>query len=360
MRRVGNEAGSSDTRLTVCGTLTDKRADHSAVMRMLNKPTHKPEVFRRIFIMKKQIFCLWCGLIIALSGCSQTSGNTLSELSELQEIDMVHSDESQMNQTKNIIDQLDTLQEYENVIAMDLESLSETDELVKPMIANCIELDTSNYTWISDAQELLKGFFKNKYNRDISEKISLLNYYQFDPEENDWISGFYNSNDNSIYLNKNDIKAAEEQSAKDRMIHICVHELLHAMIGLHEKQEKSGAVSSGFYEGLVESLTREIMEEHGINYDDFSVYNDQLLYYAKKIWKVDPTIIEILVFDHNWDVAARIDENLGNGVGILFLKSAFLLENEETADCIIKNLEIITDAYRQAKPKLSNRCVFMR
>ncbi len=248
-------------------------------------------------------------------------------------------------QEVHLLEELEPIDDLQSEIDGDLQDMEETDALAEKMLDSKTALSVSDYPWATQAQRLLKRFFQDKYSRDITEMLNAVQLYQIDVGENDWIDGFYASQYHAIFINQKNL----HRYTDDRNCHIYLHELLHAMIGLHEKQEKSGAVSLGFYEGLVEALTKEILQTYTGSYEDFSIYSEVQTETAYEIWNADSEILTALVFEKQWDVAGRVDAVLGDGVGKILLKCEFLLQNQETDERIVHNLNVITQAYRKAK-----------
>lgn len=199
-------------------------------------------------------------------------------------------------------------------------------------------LDETEYAWIGEARELLNRYFADTYDLDVSQKGANIEVYASEnlPEG---IAGF-SDGANHVYINRGEIERVPE-----RMLHILLHEMVHAL-GVDFYGDASGMLSNGFFEGITEAVTKTVLEEGGYTYEDFTGY-DEVQLYAEPLLQADAALISDLVQGNEGDVAKRIDAHAGEGSGRILLECELLLSTgPETAE-IGENCAWIVQKYAQ-------------
>lgn len=202
-------------------------------------------------------------------------------------------------------------------------------------------LSETDYPWIDESRQLLIQYYADRYAMDISESVNAIQVYSSAslPET---IAGFSDGAGN-VY-----ISASEIERVPERMLHTLLHELVHA-IGVDFYADASGLLSNGFYEGLTEALTLDILKSEGDSnsIEEYSAY-DEVLPYSELFLQADPELAALLVESADFDIAARIDEKLGAGTGDILLKCEFLLALGPDTDEVMENCDLIVHAYMQS------------
>ena len=237
--------------------------------------------------------------------------------------------------------QLNDLSMYEEGLQEDLEGMQELYNESARWKEAGVPLEESDYSWISDARELLTHYFQKTYRVDLSEQVEKIEVWTSDaiPET---IGGFSDGT-GKIFLPQEEMEQYEQDET--RMCHTTLHEMIHA-VGVDFYNDKSGLRSSAFYEGLTEALTKAVIEDAGEGYEDISTYGT-LLIYSGKIMEADPQLVVDLVSGKENDIAARIDKRLGTGTGKELLDAQSLIEFSywDEGSAVYENCERITDAY---------------
>ena len=267
---------------------------------------------------------------------SQTEQSTSGEQEPDTDLSMAGAQASQL--------QLNDLSMYAESLQEDLDGMQDLyTESVQWEEAGTV-LEESDYSWISDARELLTNYFQKTYQVDLAEKMKAIEVWTSDaiPET---IGGFSDGT-GKIFLNQEDVEQYKENDA--RMCHTVLHEMIHA-IGVDFYNDKNGLRSNAFYEGLTEALTKAVIEDAGKVYEDTSTYGT-LVIYSGKIMESDPRLVVDLVSGKENDIAARIDKRLGAGIGkeLLDAQSLIAFSYWEEGAVIYENCERIADAYAYA------------
>lgn len=188
-------------------------------------------------------------------------------------------------------------------------------------------LDEAEYAWIGEAREVLKRYFADAHALDVSQKAAKIEVYA-SANLSDGIAGF-SDGENHVYINRGEIERVPE-----RMLHILLHEMIHAL-GVDFYGDASGMLANGFFEGMTEAVTKAALEESGYAYEDFTGY-DEVQLYAEPILQADAALISDLLQGNEGDVAKRIDALAGEGSGRILLECELLLstgpEGEEIGD----------------------------
>ncbi len=177
-------------------------------------------------------------------------------------------------------------------------------------------LEEAEYTWVAEARELLNRYFAQTYALDVSQKTAGIEVYVSEnlPEN---IAGF-SDGENRVYINRGEIERVPE-----RMLHILLHEMIHAL-GVDFYEDESGMLANGFFEGVTEAATKAVLESCGYEYEDFSGY-DEVLIYGEQLLQADAALIFDLVEGNERNVAKRIDARAGEGCGRMLLECELLL-----------------------------------
>lgn len=202
--------------------------------------------------------------------------------------------------------------------------------------ADAVLLDDVEYAWIGESRELLNRFFADTYDLDISERTARIEVYASKnlPET---IGGF-SDGENHVYINQDEIERVPE-----RMTQILLHEMLHAL-GIDFYWDESGMLSNGFFEGATEAAVQIILENYGYSYEDFSGY-DEVMLYADQIVRSDLMLIFDLVQGDECDIVHRIDMHTSEGCGQILLECSLLLSTGPDAPEIGENCALIAQEY---------------
>lgn len=277
---------------------------------------------------KKYFGIMLFALLFVLQGCGDQNQNPSGSVGAI-----TQEKEEQVNHAPLPLHPLDA---YEDMLHDEIEWHQEMLEESNVWKSTARLLDENTYGWISEAKKLIVQYFADTFSEDVSQQVSALEVYT--AEMSEVLSGFYGG-DGKIYLQ-------EDELQKDRILHIAIHEMIHGL-GVDFYQDKNGILSNAFYEGCTETVTQYILKEYGYPFEDVSAY-DALVEYGKMIVDADTELLPDIVVKGMHDIAKRIDDVLGEGVGSTFLKSQTLLASGEDAPEILENCQIIMEAYQQA------------
>lgn len=205
---------------------------------------------------------------------------------------------------------------------------------------DAILLEETQYPWIDEARTLLIRYFTDVYNLDIADTVNEIEVYAA-PGMSDVISGFSDGG-GGVYINQGEIERVPE-----RMLHILLHEMLHAL-GVDFYGDANGMLANGFYEGLTEAATQTILEHYNYTYEDFSGYSE-VKDYGKRFLQADAEVLKLLVENSQFGIAAHIDAKLGTGVGKILLECELLLSTGPDAQEIGENCDRILQEYENNK-----------
>lgn len=281
---------------------------------------------------KKYFAILLFTLLFVLQGC----GNQTQNPSEPESVGVIAEEKEEQAPVNHKPLQLHPLDTYESMLHDETEWHKEMLEESNVWKSTARLLDENTYGWISDAKKLIVQYFADTFAEDISQQVSALEVYA--TEMSEVFAGFHGG-DGKIYLQ-------EDELQKDRILHITIHEMIHGL-GVDFYNDKNGILSNAFYEGCTETVTQYILKKYGYPFEDVSAY-DALMEYGKMILDADAELLTDVVIKGACDIAKRIDDVLGEGVGSTLLKSQTLLASGEDAPEIFENCKIIMEAYQQA------------
>ena len=231
---------------------------------------------------------------------------------------------------------LHDLSSYEESLQSELEWMEESLEESEQWKESAYLLDTETYPWVTESKELLKTYFSDQYGMDISEKTDGMEVYA-SPDIPEVLVGF-SAGDGNVYLNERDL-----DKEADKLLHYTLHECIHAL-GVDFYWDKNKMFSNAFYEGITETLTQEILKTYGYDEKKASGY-DGIVDHVGKILESDPEYLPDMLKESTHDIAGRIDEKLGEGMGKHFLEALTLIGCGEEDEKIYENCDWILDAY---------------
>lgn len=204
--------------------------------------------------------------------------------------------------------------------------------------AGAVLLEEAEYPWVAEARELLNRYFAETYDLDASEKTAKIEVYASEnlPET---IAGF-SDGEGCVYINRGEIERVPE-----RMLHILLHEMIHAL-GVDFYGDESGMLANGFFEGVTEAATKAVLESCGYEYEDFSGY-DEVFIYGEQLLQADAALVLDLVEGNERDVAKRIDARAGEGCGRTLLECELLLSTGPEGAQIGENCQRILQSYAE-------------
>lgn len=199
-------------------------------------------------------------------------------------------------------------------------------------------LEEAEYPWVAEARELLNRYFAQAYSLDVSQRTAGIEVYASEnlPEN---IAGF-SDGEGCVYINRGEIERVPE-----RMLHILLHEMIHAL-GVDFYGDESGMLANGFFEGVTEAATKAVLEGCGYEYEDFSGY-DEVLIYGEQLLQADAALVFELVEGNERDVARRIDARAGEGCGRMLLECELLLSTGPEGAEIGENCQRIIWRYAE-------------
>lgn len=199
-------------------------------------------------------------------------------------------------------------------------------------------LEEAEYPWVAEARELLNRYFTETYDLNVSEKTACIEVYVSEnlPE---MIAGF-SDGEGCVYINRGEIERVPE-----RMLHILLHEMIHAL-GVDFYWDESGMLANGFFEGVTEAATKAVLESCGYEYEDFTGYDDVLIY-GEQLLQADAALIFDLVEGNERDVAKRIDARAGEDCGRTLLECELLLSTGPEGAEIGENCQRIVWRYAE-------------
>lgn len=234
---------------------------------------------------------------------------------------------------------LHDMQPFEARVHEEMEYLEECYQESPSWTQDAVLLDELQHPWIDEARDLLIRYFADVYALDVSDTVNAIEVYA-SVRMGGVIAGFSDGT-GKVYIDQGEIERVPE-----RMLHILLHEMLHAL-GVDFYGDASGMLANGFYEGLTEAATQMVLERYDYTYEDFSGYTE-VKDYGEHFLRADAEILKLLVQNSQCDIAARIDAKLGAGVGKILLECELLLSTGPDAQEIGENCDAILQGYAVA------------
>ena len=274
--------------------------------------------------MKKKIMKILAGILLL---------NLFGVCEEISVIVQAEAVQEKLAQPSLILHDLSS---YEESLQLELEWMEESLEESEQWKESAYLLNVETYPWVTEARELLKTYFSDKYGMDISEKTDGMEVYA-SPDIPEVLVGF-SAGDGNVYINERDL-----DKEADKLLHYTLHECIHAL-GVDFYQDESKMLSNAFYEGITETLTQEILKTYGYDEKKASGY-EEIVDHVGKILESDPEYLPDMVTESTHDIAGKIDEKLGEGIGKRFLEALTLIGSGEEDEKIEENCDWILDAY---------------
>lgn len=190
------------------------------------------------------------------------------------------------------------------------------------------------FSFFDECNELMRVFFQEEYEIDITEQLSQLRVMKavYPEEISETVGGSYDSGTlyiNSVLLDSfmNDIAAGQESPASKseplsfKMLrNVYIHETIH-YLGFSNKPQ-----FDRFIEAITEALTEMVMDHSGIQYENMTGYT-VIKDLAYQIAAADSTLIRNVLCDPSYELGAHFNTVLGADYAETFNKLLLILQS---------------------------------